>query len=188
MEALRHGATAASYVVGEPYRTGHQHPDVLLYYLLNGYSLAESSTLATPTMGWMAVNQGEPLYTPTAPVLVAPVQDFPKTMAKDTSAPALVSGYPVVASGPAPDDRVIRLLISDMTNPELAVAQVDYGTDTSYGSTITSGQGYERRFAITLKDLGKNIRYHYRVTLKDPVGNVTITNDYVFDTSRRPNR
>ena len=38
------GASAASYVIGEPYRTGRQHPDVLLYYLLNGYSFDASDS------------------------------------------------------------------------------------------------------------------------------------------------
>ena len=167
-EALRHGASAASYpVIGEPYRTGHQHPDVLLYYLLNGYSFAEASTLATPTMGWMPVNHGDPLYAPTSS------PGLPKTMTKDTSAPSLVNGYPVIGAGPQPNDRVVRLFISDPTEPEVAVAQVDYGTDTKYGSTATSGQGYKRRLGITLKDLQKNTLYHYRITLKDPVGNVT---------------
>lgn len=181
-EAIRHGASAASYVIGEPYRTGHPRPDVLLYYLLNGYSFAEASTLATPTMGWMAVNQGDPLYTPIAS------PGFPKTMAKDTTAPSLATGYPVIGAGPQPNDRVVRLIISDTAEPEVAVAQVDYGTDTAYGSTATSGQGYKRRLAITLKDLQKNTLYHYRLTLKDPAGNVVQTRDYSFNTSRRPNR
>jgi hypothetical protein len=187
-EALRHGATAASYVVGEPYRTGHQRPDVLIYYLLNGYSFAEASSLATPTIGWMAINQGDPLYTPTAPVLVTPTPEFPRKLIKDTFAPILSAGSPVIVAGPEPEDRVIEVYLSDKPEPEVAIAQVDYGTDTNYGKTATSGQGYKRRLTITLKKLEKKTVYHYRITLKDPVGNVTVTNDYTFDTSRRPGR
>jgi uncharacterized protein (TIGR03790 family) len=184
-EALRHGASAASYVIGEPYRPGHPRPDVLLYYLLNGYSFAEASTLATPTVGWMAVNQGDPLYTPTAPILVTPTPEFPKTLIRDTFPPTL-SGPPVIAAGPDSADQVIRVLISDKPEPEVAVAQVDYGLTANYGNTATSGQGYKRRLAITLKNLQNKTVYHYRITLKDPVGNVTVTDDYTFDTSRRP--
>jgi hypothetical protein len=92
-------------------------------------------------MGWMAVNQGDPLYTPTS------TPGFLKTMTKDTSAPSLAAGYPVIGAGPQPNDRVVRLLISDTAEPEVAVAQVDYGTDATYGSTATSGPGYKRRLA-----------------------------------------
>jgi len=187
-QALNHGASGASYVIGEPYRTGHQRPDVLLYYLLNGYSFAEASTLATPTVGWMAVNEGDPLYTPNAPVLVTPTPDFPKTMVKDSSPPVLSAGYPAIAAGPEANDRVIQLLISDRTQPEVAIAQVDYGMESKYGTTASSGPGYKRRLAVTLKSLQKNALYHYRVTLTDPSGNVTVTNDFTLNTSRRPNR
>jgi hypothetical protein len=184
-EALRHGATAASYVLDEPYRAGHQRPDVLLYYLLNGYSFAEASSLATPTVGWMAINQGDPLYTPTAPVLVTPTPEFPRRLVKDIFPPTLSAGSPVVLAGPEPDDRVIEVFLSDKPEPEVAIAQVDYGTDTNYGQTARSGQGYKRRLTITLKKLEKKTVYHYRLTLKDPVGNIT-ANDYTLDTSRRP--
>jgi hypothetical protein len=139
-------------------------------------------------MGWMAVNEGDPLYTPTAPVLVTPTVDFPRTLIKDTFAPALEVGSPVVAAGPEPDSRVIRLLINDRPEPEVAIAQVEYGTNTNYGSTANSDQGYKRRITIILKNLQKKTVYHYRLTLKDPVGNVTVTNDYSFDTSRAGNR
>jgi uncharacterized protein (TIGR03790 family) len=179
-EALLHGASAASYVIGEPYRAGHPRPDVLIYYLLNGYSFAEASTLATPLMGWMSVHEGDPLYTPTAPVLVTPTAEFPRTLVKDTSPPSLAVGSPVIAAGPEANDRIIQLSINDKAEPELAVAQVDYGTDVSYGNTAKSGQGYKRRLAVTLKNLQKNTLYHYRVTLKDPAGNVTVTGDYTF--------
>jgi uncharacterized protein (TIGR03790 family) len=186
--ALQHGASAVSYVIDEPYRSGHQRPDVLLYYLLNGFSLAEAATLATPTVGWMAVNEGDPLYTPTGPVLVTPTADSPRTLTKDTFRPALSAGFPVIAAGPEPNDRVIRFLVSDKPEPEVAVAQIDYGTSANYGSTAISGPGYKRRLAVTLKDLQKKTVYHYRITLKDPVGNETVTNDYTFDTSRSPSR
>lgn len=184
-EALHRGASAASYVIGEPYRTGHPRPNVLLYYLLNGYSFAEASALATPTVGWMTVNQGDPLYIPVAPILVTPTSEFPKTPIRDIFAPAL-SGPPVVRAGPEADDRIIRIELSDKPEPELAVAQLDYGTSTNYGKMATSGQGYKRSLSMTLKNLEKKTIYHYRITLKDPSGNVTATDDYTFDTSRRP--
>src|SRR5262249_13193856 len=64
--ALHHGASAASYVVGEPFLQGHQRPNVLMYYVLHGFNFAEASTLASPQMNWMLINEGDPLYSPTA--------------------------------------------------------------------------------------------------------------------------
>jgi uncharacterized protein (TIGR03790 family) len=185
MEALRHGASAASYVLGEPYRTGHQRPNVLLYYLLRGYSFAEASTLATPTMGWMAINEGDPLYTPTAPLMMVPTPEFPKILLKDTFVPVLSPGYPVIMAGPEPADRLIQLVIEEGPEPEVVVAQIEYGTDTKYGTTATS-QGYSRRPKVLLKGLQNKTVYHYRVTLNDPVGNTTVMKDYTFDTSDKP--
>jgi hypothetical protein len=109
-------------------------------------------------------------------------------MVKDSSPPTLSAGYPAIAAGPEPNDRIIQLLISDRTEPEVAVAQVDYGFDAKYGSTASSGPGYKRRLAVTLKNLQKNALYHYRVTLTDPSGNVTVTNDFMLNTSSRPKR
>src|SRR5262249_28660799 len=88
-EALRHGASAASYILSEPYLAGHQRPNILLYYLLHGFSFAEASTLATPTMGWMPINEGDPLYTP--------LGSNPRI--KDTFVPVLAAGYPKISGG-----------------------------------------------------------------------------------------
>src|SRR5262249_2158908 len=118
-EALRHGASAASYVIDEPYRTGHPRPDVLLYYLLNRYSCAEASTLSISSNGWLAVNQVDPLYTPTDPVPVTPTAEFPKTLIKDIFAPVLSAGFPVIAAGPEADDRIIRVMVDDKPEPEV---------------------------------------------------------------------
>jgi len=178
VEALNHGASAAAYAWGEPYRTGHQRPHVLIYYLLNGYSFAEASTLSTPTMGWMAINSGDPLYAPTAP----------KKPIKDTFAPTLGQGYPIIAGGAQRSDRIVHLMINDTNEPEVVLARVDYGTDTNYGSTATSRTGYSKRPTVALTGLKDRTLYHYRVTLEDPVGNVTVTGDLTFNTSRQPER
>ena len=47
---------AASYVIGEPFRTGHQRPNVLLYYLLHGFSFAEASTLGITSFDGQSVD------------------------------------------------------------------------------------------------------------------------------------
>jgi uncharacterized protein (TIGR03437 family) len=64
-------------------------------------------------MGWMAVNEGDPLYNPTSPVLISPTPEFPKTLIKDTFAPTLNTGYPIISAGGQPNDRTIQLLVND---------------------------------------------------------------------------
>ena len=127
-------------------------------------------------MGWMPINEGDPLYTPVGS----------KTVIKDTFPPVFASGYPAISRGAEPNDRTIKILVNDMPEPEVVLAQIDYGTDTHYGKTAISGPGYSRRPTIELKALQSKTVYHYRVTLTDPVGNVTVTDDHTFDTGRRP--
>ena len=174
VEALYNGATCVSGVLNEPYLTGHQRPNVLMYYMLKGYTYAEASTLATPTIGgWMPINIGDPLY--------APLKS--KTLIKDTQAPAFVSGFPNDAPDGIPTERIINVFVNNTPEPEVAQVKVDFGTSTAYGSTMSSGEGFWRRFSITLPNLTPNAVYHYRVTLTDPVGNVTVSPDYTFSTA-----
>jgi hypothetical protein len=170
-QAFARGASNASYVMSEPFLEGHPRPSVLYYYILKGYSFAEASALATPSIGWQAVNEGDPLYAPMAPHVAV----------LDTHAPVLSAGYPAVTlrSG---TDWIVRSVISDSAEPEVARAKVDYGLTSAYGSNATSGQGYWRRPQVVLPGLLANTVYHYRLTLTDPVGNVTTTGDLTFTT------
>ena len=174
--ALARGATCVSGVVSEPYLTGHPQPDTLLYYMFKGYTFAEAAALSTPAIGWMPINVGDPLY--------APFKS--KTLVKDTQAPALAAGYPAISLGAGPLDRVVNLLVNDSPEPDVAQVTIDYGTTTAYGSTVTSGQGFWRRFALTLPSLLASTTYHYRITLTDPAGNVTVLGDMTFSTNTTP--
>ena len=172
--ALQNGATCVSGVVNEPYLTGHQRPNVLLYYMLKDYTFAEASTLATPnTAGWMAINIGDPLYAPMKA----------KTLVKDTQSPAFASGFPNDTPGSSPSERTINIIVSDSPEPEVAQVKIEYGLSTSYGSTVLSGEGFWRRHTFLLSNLTPSSVYHYRVTLTDPAGNVTITGDLTFSTA-----
>jgi uncharacterized protein (TIGR03790 family) len=177
--ALYRGATAVCGVLGEPYLNGHQRPNILLYYMLQGYTFAEASTLCNPTIGgWMPIAIGDPLYAP----LKA------KTLAKDTTAPQLAAGYPTVSGALSSGTRTINVAVnSSVAQPEVVKVQVQYGFTTAYGSTATSGQGYWRITPVSLPDLQGNSTYHYRLILTDPVGNTTTTGDFTFTTGAVPN-
>ena len=176
MHALDHGASAASYSVSEPFLNGAPRPNILYYYLLNGYTFAEASALATPFIGWMGVNEGDPLYAPLRA----------KTPAIDNSLPILSSGYPTLTVNPANGNAVMNLAVSNTGGPEVVNAQVMYGPDTNYGRVATStgygplveGPGvFSRRPTVSLPwSLGTV--YHYQIVLTDPAGNVTTSGDF----------
>jgi len=174
---LARGASAVAYVIGEPFLDGIQRPHTLYYYILNGYSFAEASTLSTPDIGWMETNEGDPLYAPTRN----------RPLIHDTQSPVLSAGYPYDSLGAGPTDRVIHVMVDDSPEPEVVQVKVEYGTTLAYGNTADSWKGYWRRPAVTLSNLQANTLYHYRLTLTDPVGNVTTTTrDYTFHTGAAP--
>src|SRR5262249_34452661 len=140
------------------------------------YSFAEASTLSTPWLQWMNVNEGDPLYTPMAP----------RTPVKDTTAPVVSAGFPTVTAGAQADEAVISAQVNDTPEPEVVRAQVDYGVDTSYGNSANSGPIYRKRQSIGLSGLQGGTVYHYRLTLTDPVGNITTTGDGTFTVDGLP--
>ncbi len=166
-QALDHGASAAVYVVGEPYLNGHPRPEILYYYLLNGYSFAEASALATPFIGWMSINEGDPLYAPMGS----------KSPVIDTQAPALSSGSPKLAVNSAARNAVMSIMVQNTPEPDVVTAQVQYGPDTNYGAAASSGPVFARSLSITLPWASGTV-YHYRIILTDPAGNVTTTGDF----------
>jgi hypothetical protein len=175
--ALWNGATCVSGALGEPYSIGHPRGNILIYYLLNGYSFAEAAALATPSFGWQGINIGDPLY--------APLRTG-KPLVKDTRAPALLAGYPQVAPD-ATGSLVVRVVLDDSVEPEVGKATVDFGLDSTYGQSANSGNGYWRRLNVTLPNLPPNTIYHYRIRIVDPVGNLTTTPDITFTTpDQRP--
>ena len=175
--ALERGATAVSGVIGEPYLSGHQRPNVLLYYIMQGYNFAEASTLSTPTIGWMPINVGDPLYTPMKS----------KTATLDTQNPALAAGFPRVSTNVDSGTRTVYLMVDQTSEPEVVKIELEYGFTASYGLKVGSGQGYWGSRAMVLTGLLGNSTYHYRLKLTDPVGNTTTTGDYTFTTGSVPN-
>lgn len=175
--AVQRGAGCYAGVIGEPYLTGHQRPNVLLYYIMQGYTFAEASILSTPTVGWMPINVGDPLY--------APMKT--KTPVVDTQYPQPAPGFPVVSDNDASGTRTITVVVDGSAEPEVVKIQVDYGFTTNYGLTVNSGQGYWHGRDIDLEGLLGNTNYHYRLTLTDPMSNVTVTGDFIFDTGAVPN-
>ncbi|KKM66136.1 hypothetical protein LCGC14_1484200, partial [marine sediment metagenome] len=171
------GASAVCGTVSEPYLSGHQRPNVLLYYLLKGYTFGEAAGASTPMIGWMCMNIGDPLYTPLA---------VGKVKVLDTHKPTLAGGYPqVVPVRKGMADVYVKVLVADAPMPEMALCKIEFGLTADYGQSGDSGPGYFRRHRVHLPGLLAGKQYHYRVILTDPVGNVTVGKDRTFTTAKK---
>lgn len=177
VSALARGATCVCGVLSEPYLNGHHRPNILLYYLLAGYSFAEAAGLSNPAICWQPIAIGDPLYAPFRA----------KPLVLDTTAPQLDAGFPQVVVGGQPTDRMILLQLAEPPSaPSVAQASITYGPTTAYGQTATSGEGYWRRPTVSLTGLTAGTTYHYQLTLTDPVGNHTTSGDLQFTVPTTP--
>ncbi len=72
-------------------------------------------------------------------------------------------------------------MITWMTN-EASDTQVDYGTETTYGSTATLNTALVTSHNQELSGLTESTTYHYRVRSRDQAGNLSISGDFTFTT------
>lgn len=68
------------------------------------------------------------------------------------------------------------------TTNEPADSRVDYGSDASYGSSV-SNMSLVTSHSITLTGLSPVTTYHYRVSSTDAAGNSALSGDYTFITT-----
>ncbi len=162
--ALARGLTAGSGVVGEPYLSGHPRPEVLLYYVTQGFTWAEAAMVSDPALFWMAVHMGDPLYAP-----------FRKGSKRtpDRTPP----GKPIVkVEGRKGTSAVLDLAVPRRpSDPDLCLFQVEYGPTPALGSRIPSGKAYKGRRAVTLGGLPDHPGFYFKVTAKDPAGLTSAT-------------
>ncbi|MCL2647360.1 MAG: TIGR03790 family protein, partial [Phycisphaerales bacterium] len=167
---LGRGLTAAVGTVGEPYTVGAPRPNVLVYYLLAGYSFAEAAMLSTPYLCFMDLTIGDPLYTPYA---------ADKVPVKDTTVPAPPANFnPANGYWDASGNYHLGLVIDQSNGPEVASATLQYGLTPSYGSTASCEAFYERP-DMALTGLVPGMTYYIELTLTNAVG-TTGTYRYAF--------
>lgn len=69
------------------------------------------------------------------------------------------------------------------TTDKGATSQVEYGIDTTYGSSSVNTETLTMSHSVALNSLSSGTTYHYRVKSIDEVGNVTFSEDYTFTTT-----
>ena len=67
---------------------------------------------------------------------------------------------------------------------EQATSQVEYGKTSSYGSTTTLNSTFIDSHSQKISNLESDTAYHYRVKSKDPNGNLSVSTDRSFTTSK----
>ena len=170
--AFRQGLTCAAGVIGEPYLDGHQRPNVFLYYLLQGYTFAEASALATPYLEWQCTNLGDPLY--------APFEFRPPV--NDVTPPVLSGGYPVVDNIGEQSVSVTFRVDESATEPEVVRCRVEYGMTPALGQTSDALKGCWVHNVFELTGLPSGTTVWYRVVLEDPAGYSTTSSVASFET------
>lgn len=95
----------------------------------------------------------------------------------DVTAPVISA---VVSSGITETEATIT-----WTTDEASSTQVNYGTTTSYGSSV-SGSGLVTSHSITISGLTAGTQYYYQVVSTDDVGNTGVDEPYTFTTDSPP--
>lgn len=99
------------------------------------------------------------------------------TVANDLSPPVIssVSASSISSSGAT---------ITWITN-EPSDSQVEYGLTTTYGSLTPLNGSLATSHSQTLSGLTRNTWYHYRVRSRDAAGNLAVSGDFTFKTTKR---
>ena len=154
---------------------------------VTGYNVSETST---------APLAGDEGWTSTAPTTYAFTAEGSYTLyawAKDAAGnvSAYASATTTVSDEIAPVITVVASSTSvtsatiAWTTDEAATSTVEYGTDTSYGSS-SSSVALETSHSVVIESLTADTLYHFRVSSQDAYGNVATSTDYTFRTEVAP--
>jgi len=163
-KAMERGLAAGAGVIAEPYLQGHARPEILLYYLLKGYTFAEAAALADPALFWRGVRIGDPLYAP---------YDSSLTRTKDSSKPQGRWAHVQDRTGSAV---TLDLAIQrSKSSPEVGRATIAYGPTAALGQNFDPKLGNHARQLFELPNLDPNLAgYYAQATWTDPAGNHTV--------------
>ena len=171
--AFLRGLTCGSGVIYEPETVGHQKPEVLMHALLNGFNFAEASHLATPTLCFSNMSVGDPLYNPHRVGKIPHVDGTPPP----------IPGVEILAEPGVDTERTISLTLSTRgREPDLIVADVDYGPTPGHGNTVSSDAVFRVKHDLPLTGLAPSEFYHFKVRVEDPAGLTTEGPEAIFFT------
>lgn len=134
--------------------------------------------------GWLRHHAGEQLVIPTCqtlpPGIEGQINSTTTTQVTSSTTEPIISG--ITINGITPSNASI-----DWITNEPSTSQVDYGTTSSYGNTVTNGTVLSTSHNIELSGLTASTPYHFRITSTDISSNTATTSDEMFTTSAAPN-
>lgn len=169
--AMRRGLCAGAGAIAEPFLNGHPFPEVLIKYVLDGYSFAEAAAVSDPTQFWRSLYVGDPLY---CPMRVGKVPELDVT-----APPTPVMELASVGAGEA----TVRVDIDPSgTAPDLITVGGTFGPAPRLDQPIPHGVHYRLGHDVVLSGLQSGVFYRTALEVRDPVGNTTsVPEALVFD-------
>ncbi|MCG2694494.1 TIGR03790 family protein [Candidatus Parcubacteria bacterium] len=159
--AFEKGLTAGTGVVSEPYVFGHPKPEIFLWGMLQGFNFSEAVGMSSKVARWKTIAYGDPIYNP----------NKSKRKVRDTLPPVIIQVY---SDANENSDTVYSVTARIDTNsePEAVEFMIEYGHD-NYGNVIEYDNVFSTEKTFTLSELSPGTDYRYRVTVRDPVGNIS---------------
>ncbi len=173
-EALQQGLTCGPGVIAEPYLNGHPYPEVFAYYMVNGYPFAEAARVSDSKIKWTNIYVGDPLYQPFR---------LGKVALQDTTPPPASQILAATWSGSPGAWDVKTFLDTAGTMPDLITLQMQWGTTSALGNTVSAQDARPRLFhQVSLDTLPTNALVFYRADGTDPSGNLGLGQTMVLHT------
>jgi hypothetical protein len=151
-------------------------------FKLDGANLGAEVTAAPYVFSWTTTTTFNGAHTLTAVARdaagnTATAVGVSVTVANDTAPP-------VISSVSASNISSFAATIAWATN-EASDSLVEYGPTTAYGNATVLNTNLVTSHSQTLGGLARNRWYHYRVKSRDAAGNLAVSGDFVFKTSRK---
>jgi len=181
IHARNHGATFVSGPINEPYTNGVIQPAEMVYYAMEGYTYGEAVAYGLPKLNWKNWTSGDPLTC---------VYRKGKTARLDVTAPPIPQSYYYESTGPNTVE-LYAYLDTSGRDPDVAWWKLEYGIapgDYTHGIDYAPLLGYWLHYKFTLAGLTPGSTYYYRISVQDPVGNETTSEERTFELSSTGNR
>jgi len=169
--AFTHGITFVSGALFEPYTNGVVQPFEMVYYALEGYTYGEAVSYGLPLINWANCTRGDPL--------TCIYHGGPSEI--DTTPPPVPDSHCEII---AADEVEIHASLDTIGRvADIAYWKLEYGRiPGQYGEKVDYDPrlGYWNNKKFILKDLEQDADYYYRISVKDPAGNETVTPERTF--------
>ncbi len=96
---------------------------------------------------------------------------------------AVADGSPPTSSGVTASSITPNSATITWTTNENSDSQVEYGFNTSYGSSTALDSSMVINHSVPLSNLAAGALYHYRVKSRDAAGNLSVSGDFTFTTA-----